>query len=485
MLIEMNYLQFGPYTLDRNARQLRRADALLPVSGKALDLLAYMASNPGRPLPKSELLSAVWPGSFVEEANLSQNVFLLRKVFGPDSASLIVTLPGVGYQFAAEVQTFPTRTQETLRTNVALEAVSTRVVVEEETEEHIAAWRSPWWLGLWSGTVVLLCVVGWLGSHWWLDSVGGAPVQVVLTEFDGTTGDSLLDHSLADALRMELAQSPFVTVLSSSLIRQTLVQMTHKPDERLTADLARDLCERTGSQVVLHGSIARPGSHFLLTEEATNCSDGSIVASAHFEAPAQESLPHSVDLLAATLRRKLGESRRTIHRFSAPLFPQTTGSIDALKDYSQALLLSQRGKLTEAIALLQQAVVADPNFAAAFLDMANYSANLGDAEAEKRYLTRAFDLRDTATAPTRLYIEARHATTITGDLFEGMRKFNTMAELYPRNAASSGRSVGNRSRAWPPRRCDSSGTARHLDQSQLHCALLRCLLRTDACGASR
>lgn len=99
----MSYLRFGEFTLDCHRRELRQGDSVLIVSGKAFDLLCFMAAHPGRPLSKNELLDAVWPGTVVEESNLSQNVFLLRRVLGSAGEGLIMTLAGRGYQFAAEV----------------------------------------------------------------------------------------------------------------------------------------------------------------------------------------------------------------------------------------------------------------------------------------------------------------------------------------------------------------------------------------------
>jgi DNA-binding winged helix-turn-helix (wHTH) protein len=84
MLPVSNRLQFGEFLLDPKFRTLRRGDQPVPLTGKAFDLLAYMAANPGRPLLKEELLKAVWPDSFVEESNLSQNVFLVRKALGAE-----------------------------------------------------------------------------------------------------------------------------------------------------------------------------------------------------------------------------------------------------------------------------------------------------------------------------------------------------------------------------------------------------------------
>ena len=76
------------------------------VSPKAFEVLTYLVANPGRVVTKDELLKAVWPGSFVEEGNLSQHIFALRRALG-DRARSIATITGRGYQFTAEVQATP------------------------------------------------------------------------------------------------------------------------------------------------------------------------------------------------------------------------------------------------------------------------------------------------------------------------------------------------------------------------------------------
>ena len=308
----INQLRFGVFTLNLPLRQLRQGEEVVPLPGKAFDLLAYMAQNPGRLLEKQELMDAVWPGSFVEEGNLSQNVFLVRRALGSGPEGVIVTLPGRGYQFAATVQVVQqAESRETVASMAesmpgTLEATRTRVLLEEETEEHIPAWKSPWVVSLAAAALVLVGIAGWLGWQHWQDRVGGPPVQVVLADLDGTTGDPVLDHTLVDALRMDLAQSPFVTVVAPSLVRQTMTLMQRKADDRLTADLARDVCERTSSQVVLGGSIAHAGSRFLITESGTSCADGAVVASRKGEAARSEDLPATLDKLAAGLRHDLG-----------------------------------------------------------------------------------------------------------------------------------------------------------------------------------
>jgi hypothetical protein len=101
---------------------------------------------------------------------------------------------------------------------------------------------------------VALCLAGWFGWQRWLDHTGGAPVQVVLTPMEGTTGDAVLDKALTQALRMDLGQSPYVTVVPGSTVMATLTQMMRKPDDSITPAMAREICERTDSQGVLSGS---------------------------------------------------------------------------------------------------------------------------------------------------------------------------------------------------------------------------------------
>lgn len=445
MLKEMSNLQFGEFTLNLRMRELRRNETLLPVSGKAFDLLVYMASNPGRPLTKSELLDAVWPELAVEESNLSQNVFLLRKVLGSGSDGPIKTLAGRGYQFAAEVtevepaspDSLPRPSVEAATQSITVEATQTRMIVEHDFEERIS-WRPTRRTKIAAAVIVvgILAAGGWLFWQHWLDRSGGDPVKVVLTNLSGTTGDPILDRSLTDALRMDLVQSPYVSVVSASAIRATLTQMTHKPDEALTPVTAREVCERTNSQAVLSGSVARVGQHFLVTEEATSCVDGSVLAQSKREAENAEDLPHSIDKLAESLRQKLGESRRSIARFSTPLFPMNTVSLEALKDYSQASQLSAQGKWAEAIAMQKQAIAADPNFAAAYYDLAAAYISNGDFINGRAILQKAYAVRDNATEPVRFAINALYSQYSTEDLYEAERNNRNWVQRYPNSATA-------------------------------------------------
>ncbi len=442
---EISILQFGDFRLNRASRKLIRFDQPISVPTKAFDLLVYLAENPGRPLSKDELMKSVWPDAIVEEANLSHNMFLLRKALGVEGGKLIVTLPGRGYQFAGQVVELPNSLPRpdgeapTADTDTdTLEATHSRLIFEEETEDRIAIWKSPLAMGFIAVAVVLLATTAWLGWQRYEDHVGGPPVQVVVVGFQGGTGNASLDQALNTALRAGLAQSPYVTLVSGATVRQTLGLMTLTPDAELTPSVAREVCERTNSQAVLRGSVAQTGTHFLLTGEAIGCADGATIATYTEEADSREALPHAVDKLAKSLRHGLGESRRTIARFSQPLFSDKarTESMEALEAFSQASVQAQSGHFQEAMDLLKHAVTLDPEFAAAWFDLSSYAGNANDRTAMMEYLKKAYAVRDQATAPARYLIEARYASEVQGDLFGAEQSYKAMVALYPRNATA-------------------------------------------------
>ncbi len=96
---------FGPFTLDTEARVLLSDHEPIPLAGKIFDTLVLLVQNHGRLMDKDELLSSVWQGTIVEEANLSQAIFTVRRILGdsPKNPRYIATIAGRGYQFVAPV----------------------------------------------------------------------------------------------------------------------------------------------------------------------------------------------------------------------------------------------------------------------------------------------------------------------------------------------------------------------------------------------
>jgi len=103
---EPNMYEFDDFQLDATARELRRGGQLVPLTPRIFDTLLYFVRHHGKVLEKDELMREIWPDAVVEENNLNQNVSTLRRLFGESRGDnrFIVTVPGHGYRFAAEVR---------------------------------------------------------------------------------------------------------------------------------------------------------------------------------------------------------------------------------------------------------------------------------------------------------------------------------------------------------------------------------------------
>lgn len=159
---------------------------------------------------------------------------------------------------------------------------------------------------------------------------------IVLADFTNATGDNVFDDTLKQALRVQLEQSPFLNVLPEQRVKETLRLMGRASDERLTQDVGRELCQRTGSKAVLGGSISSIGNQYIVGLNASNCRSGDSLAEEQVRASGKEDVLKALDRAASSLRGKLGESLASLQKFDAPI-EATTTSLDALKAYSMAV----------------------------------------------------------------------------------------------------------------------------------------------------
>jgi eukaryotic-like serine/threonine-protein kinase len=412
--------------------------ALFP---KSFDVLLYLVQNAGRVVSKEELLKAVWADTFVEESNLSQSISLLRKALEerPGENRYIITVPGKGYQFGAATEEIADSDRGA--PGMIVQAIHERItaVVEETQEPELAlpepakARRTVFVVFGMVGAGLLI-LGGWAAyRHWRPAQALAGQRELVLADFENTTGDPNFDHILNEALKIDLGQSPYFTFLSREKVQETLAQMQRSRDAALTPDVAREVCERNNAQAVLDGAVARFGHQYLITLNATDCASGAQLAEDERRASDEDEVPGAIDAIAADLRHKLGESHATVKQYGVPLFAENTGSFEALTAYSQAEHLVLQGKYEQAVPLYQRAIEIDPRFAVADLDLAGAYTNLGDRELEVTYLKKAYELRDNADEQDRLHIVARYHDTVTGDLYESLQNYRTWSGIYPQN----------------------------------------------------
>ena len=112
--------------------------------------------------------------------------------------------------------------------------------------------------------------------------------SILLTDFTNTTGDSVFDGTLKQALAVQLEQSPFLNVYPEERVRTALKFAGRSADDRITVPVARDLCQREGIKAILSGTISSIGSNYVVTLEALNCVTGDTIGRQQAEAPSKE-----------------------------------------------------------------------------------------------------------------------------------------------------------------------------------------------------
>jgi len=411
-----NLYRFEEFELHPGRRTFTRRGEKVPLAPKSFDVLLYLVANAGRVVLKQDLLSVVWPGSFVEEGNLTQHIFGLRKALA-DCSGYIATIPGRGYQFTPPVEVIP----DTPASPLEPPAVARTA--------RLAYWP-------YAVILVIICgLIGWAMRQRISGAIPGDHHEVVLADFENSTGDPGLDHSLKTLLAIDLTQSPYLIVASDSDTRKILALMSRPSDSDITPAIAREVCERLNDQVVLSGLIARFGQKYLVTLTASDCSNGKDLASTKAVASDRAGVIAAVDLAAAGMRRRLGEPLTNLHR-GQPLLLAHTFSLEALKAYSQARALHSHAKFAAAIPFYKQAIQLDPNFAEAWAQLANCYNNLGEAQLGRDAMAKAYEFRDQADEPGRLRITAMYEYWKTGDRHAAIRTYQQWTALYPNSVSA-------------------------------------------------
>ena len=336
------------------------------------------------------------------------------------------------YQHASEMRTDLQRLKrdtESGRTGVVSTAGGVRA------SEVSAAGRRLWRILVPAVAVGLMVLAG--GS--WLYFTRRAQARmltekdtIVLGDFTNTTGDAVFDGTLKTALSVSLRQSPFLNVLSDSEVTTTLQEMTRPAGEKLTPQVARELCQRAGSKAYLAGTIGSLGSQYVLGLKAVNCRSGDTLAEEQVTAASKEKVLDTLGQAASKLRGELGESLATVQTLDVPLADATTSSLEALQAYSLGVKAAEEKGTAASLPYLQRAIELDPNFALGNLRMAQHYASLGEPARASEYYTKAFQLREHASEWEKLNIAANYYQNVTGQLDKAAQTYQQEVESYPR-----------------------------------------------------
>ena len=256
---------------------------------------------------------------------------------------------------------------------------------------------------------------------------------ILVTDFVNTTADPVFDGTLKKALAVDLEQSPYLNVFPEQKVQQTLRLMGHSPDDRMTADMGREVCQRNGIKALLTGAIAPLGKEYVITLEAVNASTGDSLAREQVQASSKEQVLNSVQKATTRLRSKLGESLASVQKFDKPLSEATTSSLEALKALTLGDVKHEANLELEALPNYLHAVELDPNFAMAYARLGAVYNNIGQETLSEQNRLKAFELRDRASEREKFYIMS-HYFGDSGQLEKGITALEMYKQTYPRDS---------------------------------------------------
>jgi eukaryotic-like serine/threonine-protein kinase len=450
-----NCFRFGEdFELDQRAYELRSAGTPLKLKPIPMELLLLLVERHGQLVTRRQIVERIWGEGVVLDTDNSINgaISKIRQVLRDDSERprFVQTVPSRGYRFIAPVETSAPEDESGANVEKQLEGpgripsqatLLTREIQElPETggEEPWARSRQSWKRYGWKIAAGVVAI----GASVWLGSVPNSRARqaqqltdkdtIVIADFANNTEDAIFDETLKQALSVQVTQSPFLNVASDLKINEILRRMGRAPDTRLTGEVAREVCLRTGGKAVLAGAISRLGSHYVVSVEALGCASGDMLGAAQMEAPNKESVLKALDGAASQVRGKVGESVASLEKYDFPV-DTTTKSLEALKAFSLgSKALRERGE-GEAIPFFRQAVRIDPEFALAYATLGRAYEDVGEDQEAGEDFGKAYNLRDRLSERERYYVTTVYHEIVTGDMAQAKDTGELWVRTYPRD----------------------------------------------------
>jgi DNA-binding winged helix-turn-helix (wHTH) protein/TolB-like protein/Flp pilus assembly protein TadD len=443
--------EFGPFLLDPGQHLLRKGEECIPLTPKTFDTLVLLVANQGRMLPKEELMRKLWPDSFVEESNLTQQISMVRKALGETAgeARFIVTVPGRGYRFGAPVTArfavaapkteqpsavapMPMAHAEARPPDSSQQAVSELIestpAVRESVKRESPAWWQRWWAV--AAAILLVCAAGVALFHARKPASSAVARKAVPTlailpfhNLQPNAEDDFLGFSLADAVISKLGYVSGLSVRPSSSVEKY----------RDRAVDVKKAAEELGVETVLTGNFIREADRLRITPQLVDVKNDRIL------------WRDTLDMKYENLLKVQDEfSKQIVHGLALNLTSAETQRLQAngpvvpmaYEYYLRGTDLYSRNDFPTAIKMLEKSADLDPTYALTWAHLgkayqANASFNFG-GENQYRSAQAAYE-RALALDPNQ--IEARifmsNLFTDTGRVEEAVPILRKAMEINP------------------------------------------------------
>jgi TolB-like protein/DNA-binding winged helix-turn-helix (wHTH) protein/Flp pilus assembly protein TadD len=354
--------QFGEFHADVQSRVLRRGEEPIALTPKAFDVLLLLIEHSGAVVTKDDLMHTIWPDSFVEESNLTQTVFMLRKALGetPDHR-YILTVPGRGYRFTADVK----QVSEHVR------GAADALVRPSRTPPVQTRSRQTKSVALALGLVL---IAGIFAYFRWFVSRSQPPAQparmmLAVLPFQNLTGDAAQEY-FSDGMTEEMiTQLGNLDPQRLGIIARTSV-MHYKNGQPALDQIGREL----GVQYVLEGSVRRDSGNVRITAQLIQMKDQTHLWARQYDRELSNLLVVQCEIaheIADEIQLTLTDHRPIVAPSQQPLSPNTYEAYDLyLKGRYYWNQRTIEG-LQRAIWYFQQSIYKEPNYARSYAGLAD------------------------------------------------------------------------------------------------------------------
>lgn len=437
------YYEFGNHRLEPKNKRLFRESEVVKLPPKVFETLLLLVEKSGQTVSKEELFDKIWSDTIVEENNLSQNIFQLRKTLnnGDKSVNYIETLPKCGYRFTAKVQKIISDNQDFLDNEKSKSATINGNGIEKKEKAVFSQSKANYFSDLKWKVAILGCLLSifclvlfsFIQSNKTSGSVENNTVtnhSIAVLPFKHLEGntDEHLQTGIADALTSRLSSLPQLKVLSTSAILQA------KANEPL--QIGKELQVET----ILTGVIQEADEKVRITVQLVDVKDGSILWTEKYDLAAQnlfELQDNISEKILSSLEIQISptENKKITKRF--------TDNLEAFEAYSRGrYLLNKRDEidLNKAEKYFRQAVERDPKFGFAYSELAttqlilasnNSGTNLGKEKQQQAKVNalKAVETDDSLGEPHAVLASISYNE---GDNWEDSQKeFLTAIKLNP------------------------------------------------------
>ena len=378
-------LRFDAFVVDLQTGELHKSGHKIRLQEQPFQILAILLEQPGQVVSREQLRERLWPeDTFVDfDHSLNTAVKKLRQALNDEANKprFIETLPKRGYRYVGPAIESGLAAEGPRGDESGSIADGDRGRAEATAIATAEAGPPAGIRPKYAISAAILVIV--LGATAYLALHRRSPLTekdtIVIADFSNSTGDPVFDDTLKQGLAVQLAQSPFLAILSDEKVQITLKLMGRPPDERLTPDIARDLCQRAGSAAVIEGSIAKLEDAYVVGLNAVDCRTDENLAREQRTSEDKKHVLAALGNAAQELRGKLGESFSSIQKYDTPIEQATTPSLEALQAFTLAMKTTREFGEVKSIPYFKRAIELDPNFALAHARLGAAYIGLGGA----------------------------------------------------------------------------------------------------------